>query len=150
MASFWRLLPNAWASFRFVVHRAGGGRAALKGMVRYLREPGDRKAATVVDGPRGPRFRVKKGMIMAAMLADVPLLPIVVSASPALILKRTWDRTLIPLPFSRVIVSYDKPWMVFPGSCSQALEGIRREVEVVLNEMRIRTDAALAYRDAEP
>ena len=127
-----------------------GGRAALKVMVRYLREPGDRKAATVVDGPRGPRFRVKKGMIMAAMLADVPLLPIMVSARPALTLKRTWDRTLIPLPFSRVIVSYDKPWVVFPGSSTQALEGIRREVEAVLNEMRIRTDAALGYRDAEP
>jgi lysophospholipid acyltransferase (LPLAT)-like uncharacterized protein len=127
-----------------------GGRAALKAMVRHLKEPGDRKAATVVDGPRGPRYRVKKGMIMAAMLAEVPLLPIMVSARPALTLKGTWDRTLIPLPFSRVIVSYDKPWKMFPGSGSQALEGIRREVEAVLNKMRLRTDAALGYRDAEP
>ncbi|MEJ2641790.1 MAG: lysophospholipid acyltransferase family protein [Desulfosarcinaceae bacterium] len=127
-----------------------GGRAALKAMVRHLRQPGERKAATVVDGPRGPRFRVKKGMIMAAMLAEVPLLPIMVSAHPALTLKRTWDQTLIPLPFSRVIVSYRKPWKVSPGGGSQALEGIRREVEAVLNEMRVTTDAALGYRDADP
>lgn len=127
-----------------------GGRAALKAMVRHLRQPGDRKAATVVDGPRGPRFQVKKGMIMAAMLAEVPLLPIMVSARPALTLKGTWDRTLIPLPFSRVIVSYKKPWKVAHGGGSQALEGIRREVEAVLNEMRVTTDAALGYHDADP
>ncbi|MDJ0780549.1 MAG: lysophospholipid acyltransferase family protein [Desulfosarcinaceae bacterium] len=127
-----------------------GGRAALKAMVRYLRQPGDRKAATVVDGPRGPRYRVKEGMILAAMLADVPLLPIMVSANPALTLRRTWDRTLIPLPFSRVVVSYGKPWHVRPGGGSQALEGIRREVERVLNEMREAADAATGYTDAAP
>jgi lysophospholipid acyltransferase (LPLAT)-like uncharacterized protein len=127
-----------------------GGRAALKAMVHYLREPGDRKAATVVDGPRGPRFQVKKGMIMAAMLAEVPLLPIMVSAHPALTLKRSWDRTLIPLPFSRVIVSFRKPWKLLSNGGSQGLEGIRREVEGVLNEMRVTTDAASGYRDAEP
>jgi lysophospholipid acyltransferase (LPLAT)-like uncharacterized protein len=49
-------------------------------MVQYLRERGDRKAATVVDGPRGPRFRVKKGMIVAAMLAEVPLLPMLIQS----------------------------------------------------------------------
>jgi hypothetical protein len=125
-----------------------GGRAALKAMVRYLKQPGDRKAATVVDGPRGPRFRVKKGMIMAAMLADVPLLPIMVSAHPALTLKRTWDRTLIPLPFSRVLVSYAKPWKVRPEGSAQTLEGIRREVEQVLNEMRLAADEATGYKGA--
>jgi lysophospholipid acyltransferase (LPLAT)-like uncharacterized protein len=127
-----------------------GGRAALRAMVHYLRQPGDRKAATVVDGPRGPRFQVKKGMIMAAMLAEVPLLPIMVSAYPAMTLKRTWDRTLIPLPFSRVIVSYRRPWTVMPGGGSQALEVLRKEVETVLNEMRVTTDAVIGYRDAEP
>jgi lysophospholipid acyltransferase (LPLAT)-like uncharacterized protein len=123
-----------------------GGRTALKSMVRYLQQPGDRKAATVVDGPRGPRYRVKKGMIMAAMLAEVPLLPIMVSAHPALTLKGTWDQTLIPLPFSRVIVSYGKPWQLRPGGGSLRLEGIRREVEQVLNEMRVTADMASGYR----
>jgi lysophospholipid acyltransferase (LPLAT)-like uncharacterized protein len=122
-----------------------GGRAALKEMIRYLKQPGDRKAATVVDGPRGPRYRVKKGMIMAAMLAEVPLLPIMVSAHPALTLKQTWDQTLIPLPFSRVIVSYGKPWQLRPGGGNQKLEGIRREVEQVLDEMRVATDIATGY-----
>lgn len=125
-----------------------GGRAALKAMVRYLRQPGGRKAATVVDGPRGPRYRVKKGMIMAAMLADAPLLPIMVSAHPALTLKHTWDRTLIPLPFSRVIVAYGKPWRVSAGGGSTALEGVRREVEQVLNEMRLAADDATGYRNS--
>jgi lysophospholipid acyltransferase (LPLAT)-like uncharacterized protein len=122
-----------------------GGRTALKAMVRYLKQPGNRKAATVVDGPRGPRYRVKKGMIMAAFLAEVPLLPIMVSAHPALTLKRTWDQTLIPLPFSRVVVSYGKPWVIEPGCGSQALEGIRREVELTLNEMRAAADEATGY-----
>jgi lysophospholipid acyltransferase (LPLAT)-like uncharacterized protein len=60
-----------------------GGQAALKAMVKYLKQPGNRKAATVVNGPRGPRYRVKKGMIMAAFLAEVPLLPIMVLGPPS-------------------------------------------------------------------
>ena len=87
-----------------------GGSEALKTMLDYLNRSGSRKVATVMDGPRGPRCVAKKGMLVLAKEAGVPLVPIMASGSPAITLKKTWDKTWIPLPFSKVTVIYEQPW----------------------------------------
>ncbi len=122
-----------------------GGRDALRCMVNFLRGPGGRKVATVLDGPRGPRCVAKKGMLALAKMARVPLLPVMVSAWPALTLKKTWDRTMIPLPFSRVLVVYRDPWSI-PRDCrGEELEAFRRRVEDTLNQMMHDADRRTGY-----
>ncbi|MBW1787364.1 MAG: lysophospholipid acyltransferase family protein [Deltaproteobacteria bacterium] len=123
-----------------------GGREALRSMIAQLRRPGAAKAAaTVLDGPRGPRCVAKPGMILLAKKAELPLLPVMVSAHPALTLKKTWDRTMIPLPFSRVLISYREPWHI-PGRLDKnGLERLRQEVEETLNEMMAELDARTGY-----
>lgn len=126
-----------------------GGQQALQAMQRFLTSPGGGKAATVLDGPRGPRFVAKKGMIVLAKETGLPLLPIAMSAAPAWTLMKTWDRTLIPLPFSRVVVMYGQPWEVPPDLDGDGLEALRREVETELNRMRREADALAGYRDPD-
>jgi len=124
-----------------------GGQAALDGMKMFLRRPGRQKAATVLDGPRGPRYVAKKGMIVLARDTGAPFLPIMVSARPALTLKHTWDKTMIPLPFSRVVVTYRDPWRIPKELDGEGLEEFRREVEDTLNEMRRAADRYTGYRE---
>lgn len=122
-----------------------GGGEALRRMVSFLQGPGGRKAATVLDGPRGPRCVAKKGMVALAKMAGVPLLPVMVSAWPAITLKKTWDRTMIPLPFSRVLVVYRDPWCI-PRDCrGEDLEMFRRRVEDTLNRMMDEADQRTGY-----
>ena len=125
-----------------------GGAAALRGMIDFLRMPGPRKAATVLDGPRGPRCVAKKGMIVLAKEAGVPLAPLMMSARPAVTLKKTWDRTLIPLPFSRVVVLYRDPWHIPKDISEDQLEALRVEVENTLNDMMREADEITGYRDS--
>lgn len=124
-----------------------GGHTALRAMLRHLRRPGGGKVATVVDGPRGPRGVAKSGMIVLAKMAGAPLLPVMMSAHPAITLSRTWDRTLIPLPFSRVTVSYAPPWIVPPDLDAEGMERLRAEVEATLNRMMREADAGSGYRE---
>ena len=124
-----------------------GGTTALRAMLRHLRRPGHRKAATVLDGPRGPRFTVQPGMLQLARSAGVPFLPVVMSAAPAITLRRTWDRTLIPLPFSRVVVSYGEPLNISTEIRGPRLEAKCREVEILLNRLRREADRMVGYRD---
>ena len=124
-----------------------GGREALQTMLKFLSGPSPRKAATVLDGPRGPRFVAKRGMIVLAKEAGVPLLPIMASASPAVTLKKTWDKTMIPLPFSRVTVIYRDPWLIPKGLSSEELEAWRQAVEKTLNDMMEQADADTGYRE---
>ena len=124
-----------------------GGSRALKTMLEYLNQPGSRKVATVMDGPRGPRCVAKKGMIVLAREAGVPLVPIMASGTPAITLKNTWDKTWIPLPFSKVTVIYEQPWFPANDSSDEALERLRADVETTLNHMMVRADADTGYAD---
>lgn len=122
-----------------------GGREALDGMLAHLNAPGNNKAATVLDGPTGPPYVAKKGMIVLAKNTGIPLLPIMVSATPALTFSKAWDKAILPLPFSKVIVSYRKPWEVPADISEEELELLRGEVETTLNEMRIELDQETGY-----
>ncbi len=123
-----------------------GGVNALRTMIRFLRRPGPRKAATVLDGPRGPRFVARPGMLQLARNAGVPFIPLVMSASPAVTLKRTWDHTLIPLPFSRVVVIYGRPLTIGADIRGPQLEATCREVGDLLNRLRREADHRVGYR----
>jgi lysophospholipid acyltransferase (LPLAT)-like uncharacterized protein len=122
-----------------------GGREALRSMIAQLRRPGVNKAATVLDGPRGPRCVAKPGMILLAKKAGLPLLPIMASAHPAFTLKKTWDRTMIPLPFSKVVVGYGEPLHIPRRLNKNGLEDLRREVEGTLNHMMAELDERTGY-----
>ena len=83
-----------------------GGSAALRGLLRHLE--GGTTTAVLVDGPRGPARVAKTGVIALARLAQCPVQPVAISARPAIRLK-SWDRSLIPLPFARVVCAYSEP-----------------------------------------
>lgn len=80
----------------------GAGRA-LVGLVRALTEGHD--IAITPDGPRGPVESFAPGALVAAQRAGAPIVAIGVHAPRAWRLK-SWDRFLIPKPFSRVHIAY--------------------------------------------
>ncbi len=76
-----------------------GGREAAAELVRVLREGHD--AGITPDGPRGPIYVCKPGALVVARRAGARVLVIGVTYSSAWHL-RSWDRFLLPLPFSQV------------------------------------------------
>lgn len=122
-----------------------GGGEALRKMVRFLGQSSNAKAATVLDGPRGPKGVAKKGMLLLAMITGAPLLPIMVSAHPAITLKSTWDKTILPLPFSKVVVMYSAPWWPSRRMPEGEVELFRKEVETRLNAMLCECDQLSGY-----
>jgi lysophospholipid acyltransferase (LPLAT)-like uncharacterized protein len=88
-----------------------GGGAAFKEMVRSMRS--GRAAALTVDGPRGPARVVQPGVVELARLTGAWILPITFSSARPRFL-RSWDRYLVPLPFSENVVAYGEPFLVPP------------------------------------
>jgi lysophospholipid acyltransferase (LPLAT)-like uncharacterized protein len=95
-----------------------GGAEGLRRMLRALRQ--GRNAAFAVDGPRGPRGRVKPGARWVASRAGARLVPVGVAASRTVVLRRTWDEFEIPLPFARVCVFLGAP--VTSGRLDRAID----------------------------
>lgn len=101
------LARNGYAVVRGSTTRGGGG--ALRGMVRGVRS--GRDAALTVDGPKGPPRVVQPGVVQLARLTGAWILPITSSGSRPRFLG-SWDRYLLPHPFSRVFVAYGEPFPI--------------------------------------
>ena len=103
-----------------------GGAEALTTIVRMLED--NPAVGHVVDGPRGPKGKVKPGLIRMAQLSGAVILPLIVSADKAWI-AGSWDRFLIPKPFSRVTVRWEEPFFVPRKADPEELDAFRRQIE---------------------
>jgi lysophospholipid acyltransferase (LPLAT)-like uncharacterized protein len=63
------------------------------------------------DGPRGPAGEVQPGVIAAAAATGFPILPVALAASRCRRLA-SWDRFVLPMPFSAVHFVYGEPLAV--------------------------------------
>jgi lysophospholipid acyltransferase (LPLAT)-like uncharacterized protein len=82
-----------------------GGAPGLRNLERAYRAGHD--CAITADGPRGPKFVAKPGITHLATLVDSPVGTFYALPESAWQL-RSWDRFLIPKPFSRVILSWPR------------------------------------------
>lgn len=122
-------------SFGFRSVRGSSSRGGAQGARAMLKAARDgRGMAVTPDGPKGPPRRVKEGLLFLARLTGCPIIPIGTSASRAW-RASSWDRFLVPKPFSTVSVVYGEPIWV-PEDLDQAGEPewtarIERAIDVV-------------------
>jgi lysophospholipid acyltransferase (LPLAT)-like uncharacterized protein len=114
-----------------------GGREALAAMITELSvHP---TAVHAVDGPQGPRGLIKAGLIRMAQLSGAPIIPVYISVNRAWTL-RSWDRFLIPKPFSTIRVRWDKPIPVPAELDNAAFEIVRLDIEKRMRDNQDRDD----------
>jgi len=89
-----------------------------------------------IDGPRGPRYVVKRGAAYIAWKSGHPILPFNVSAKNKWTLN-SWDHFQIPKPFSRVIVEIGEPLYVHAASREQLAE-YDQKLQHALDNLRSR------------
>ncbi len=115
-----------------------GASKALKGMIRVARE--GRDLALTPDGPRGPAREFKPGALAVAQATGLPIVALAAGADRAWRLG-SWDRFLVPKPFSRLAVAYGPPRRVPPGMDRTALEALARELGAELDALALRAEA---------
>lgn len=133
------------------IHRVGytpvrgsssrGGAAGLLGMQRVLEQTN--YAAFTVDGPRGPVFVAKPGAVRLAQQVGGGVGIFYALPERAWQL-RSWDRFLIPKPFSRIVIAWELPVPVSPSASSADLEQARAAVEQALERARAAAEQHVA------
>lgn len=126
-----------------------GGTKAVREVLRRIRDGYD--VAIAPDGPRGPRRRAQAGVIAIARMSGKPILPMAYSAKPALRL-RSWDRLLLPHPFSRVLYVYGEPISIDRRADAAEQERLRQALEDELNRLTdlVDTEVGLPLVDPAP
>jgi lysophospholipid acyltransferase (LPLAT)-like uncharacterized protein len=112
--------------------RRKGGVQALKLMSDYHRQ--GYSCGLIADGSRGPARVAQNGPLYLARITGAPIVPLAVAASRRKIFQ-TWDRFVLPLPFSRLALLVGEPLLVGPAARGPALEALRQELEDRLNKL---------------
>lgn len=103
-----------------------GGAAGLLGMIRAHRD--GLNLGMAVDGPTGPRYRVKPGVVLLAAKTGAPVYPVVAAANRGL-RARSWDRFVVPAPGATIDYRAGGPIRVPAGAGRDEIEAARVRLE---------------------
>ncbi|MDR0476644.1 MAG: lysophospholipid acyltransferase family protein [Desulfobulbaceae bacterium] len=106
--------------------RNRGGVAALKELISNA--VAGRHCAVVADGSQGPELRAQPGTVLLASRSGGSIVPIVCAASRYWCIQ-SWDRTIIPKPFSRIEVYFGETITVPAEVDGPAVERFRLTLE---------------------
>jgi lysophospholipid acyltransferase (LPLAT)-like uncharacterized protein len=121
--------------FGFVAVKGSSSRNAVRALLGLRRalEAGWTVAFTL-DGPRGPRHKVKPGPVALGRSSGVPLTMFHVAVDKAWVLN-SWDRMMIPAPFSRVLLRFGKLIHVPSEATDEDLERYTAELQSSLDRV---------------
>lgn len=124
------------------------GSEALREMLPFIQA--GHIGGLVVDAPRGPAHVSKIGIIVAARQSGIPILPVMWAADRYWRIG-SWDRTIIPKPFARIVYLYGETLIEVPRDASREdCERYRRRLDEVLNRMMYQADHFFAAGVDDP
>lgn len=110
-----------------------GALGAVLGARRQLQA--GRAVAFTVDGPLGPLYEAKPGPVVLSRLTGVRIIAFHIAVKRAWTLG-TWDRMILPKPFSRVFVHFSAPLLVPDSVDETQMERWRQELQRTLERVR--------------
>lgn len=132
------LITRVLRLFGFDAVRGSSSRSGREGLMglKHVIEAG-RTAIFTADGPRGPIYQTKMGPIKLAQLTGAPIGAFHLEPEHAWVL-HSWDRFLIPKPFTCICVSWAQ-WTRVPADLgAEELEPRREELNSALERARMR------------
>jgi lysophospholipid acyltransferase (LPLAT)-like uncharacterized protein len=126
--------------------RGSSSRKAREGLLglKHVIDAG-RTAIFTADGPRGPIYQTKMGPIKLAQITGAPIGAFHLQPERAWVMN-SWDRFLVPKPFTRIVVSWAQ-WTHVPTDLpAEQFETKRQELNEALERARIRAYEHLGQR----
>jgi lysophospholipid acyltransferase (LPLAT)-like uncharacterized protein len=136
-------IARAWGAEVIRGSANQSGALALRDMQNMMKR--GYSVVTTADGPGGPIYEIKPGVVVMARIGGVPILPIACAAERAWYMDR-WDNFMVPKPFSRIVLAIGEPYTIPPDVPLDAIEPHRLNVQEAVmslmrqSEDRLRTD----------
>ena len=122
----------------FTVFRGGSSKGKsrqkkiLEEFTQHLLKVDKPAVGITVDGSSGPVYRMKKGVIVLAMKIHAPVFVVRIWSKRRILLP-TWDRTMLPLPFNKIVIVAEGPY-ILPEQMDQE-EVFKKFHSLVENEL---------------
>ena len=123
------LLADAIHRFDYDVVRGSSSKLGASGLLQLSDVIAKGRDVVITpDGPRGPAYELGPGIIFLAQKTGAAVLPINVEYSACWRVK-SWDRFIIPKPFSKVRVIIGQPERIRLTSSDQEFESERHRLQ---------------------
>jgi lysophospholipid acyltransferase (LPLAT)-like uncharacterized protein len=123
------LLSDAIHRFDYDVVRGSSSKLGASGLLQLSNVlAGGRDVVITPDGPRGPAYEIGPGLVFLAQKTAAPVLPINMEYSSCWRLK-SWDRFIVPKPFSKIRVIIGQHERVRSTSTDQEFESERLRLQ---------------------
>ena len=132
------LITRILKMFGFDAVRGSSSRGAREGLLglAHVIDTG-RTAIFTADGPRGPIYQTKMGPIKLAQMTGAPIGAFHREPEHAWVI-HSWDRFLVPKPFTRICVSWARPTYVPADLPANQFEPKREELNAAIERARFR------------
>lgn len=118
------------------------GHKALLSLISGMRT--GKNVAVAVDGPREPLHEVKEGAVFLAGATKAPIIPVMVATKRFWVLKKSWDKLKIPVPFTTGYILYGEP--IYVNSTShEDIHTARRKIETDMQRLTLQAQGS--FRD---
>jgi lysophospholipid acyltransferase (LPLAT)-like uncharacterized protein len=87
--------------------------------------------AITPDGPRGPAYSIQPGVMSLAQLTGGRIIPVSYNIEGKIVL-RSWDKFIVPLPFSRCHIIFEKPIQVHRDATADDRALLRQRLQQTL------------------
>lgn len=94
----------------------------------------DSKVVIIADGSRGPYHQAQAGSVQLSRITGAPLYTLTYDAKPKYECS-SWDRFILPLPFSKVTLNYGSPITVSPDADKETIRQKQDELTDLLNQI---------------
>lgn len=137
----------SYVASKFGIHSARGsssrgGSEAFKQLLKLHKQSYD--LGITVDGPRGPIYQVKPGIIAVASRTGMPILPFAAVARHEWVLSKAWDKFRVPKPFTEMVCLYGEAIVVPRDLESSEFENYAQKVGLALMILEERIRLAIA------
>lgn len=126
-----------------------GGAGGLKGLLDAVKKQGCH-TSLAVDGPRGPIYEVKPGVIAIAQKTGRPIVPTGGASGSRFVFKKAWNQCYLPLPFSKCCVIYGNPMVVSENATESEIEEIKKELQKKLLELKAEAEGMFQRKFLPP
>ncbi|MEP7249806.1 MAG: lysophospholipid acyltransferase family protein [Spartobacteria bacterium] len=129
------ILADLVERFGFEVVRGSSskkGASAIRRLAEVI--AGGQDVVITPDGPRGPAYELGQGIVFLAQQSGAQVVPVNMEYSGCWRAK-SWDRFILPKPFSNVRVIFGSPHRVAPTASAEEFEGERQRLQEAMLQL---------------
>ena len=110
---------------------------ATRSLIKVLNR--NQRIIIIADGSRGPRCVAQSGSLQLARITGAPVFAMTFGSKNKMVLN-SWDRFVIPPPFTRCTLNFSSPITLSRKLSEQSIEEKRLELENTLNRITQASD----------